>query len=243
MRSQILPYVLLSILLRIWIVHGSFDIKDVKVLKCRIAGVGLVQNSTYMFNFTTAEIVCQQLGLELATKAQVEKANSHGFETCSYGWVAEQTVVISRIHQNEKCGQNKTGVPTWSNTPNKPFHAYCFNSSDTWINSCVPEIKTTVPPIKEEQTFSSAPSLSSVSIQSYNKTQQTESQTSSAALRASQTTSKNKESATFLSRLITITTLSTEMTTVVFTNEPPEITGNQAKLKNNPVTFGGTKKI
>ncbi|KAM4617283.1 lymphatic vessel endothelial hyaluronic acid receptor 1 isoform 2-T2 [Discoglossus pictus] len=146
MTSHTFTYVLLSLLLRILIAHSSIEVKDLE--KCRIAGVVLVEpkNPKALFNFTTAESVCQQLGLQLANKTHVEKANTRGFETCKFGWVAEQTTVISRIHHNENCGRNRTGVLIWSNFPEKTFYAYCFNASDTWNNSCIPEIRTTTDP-------------------------------------------------------------------------------------------------
>ncbi|OCT82069.1 hypothetical protein XELAEV_18024577mg [Xenopus laevis] len=156
--------VLLSILLTRFVVHCVIPIKDLAHSPCRFAGVLLAESSEhkYKFNFTTAESVCRVLGLQLASKDQVEKANKYGFETCSFGWVLERIVVISRIQSNEKCGQNKTGLVPWSivNTDQK-FHAYCFNASDTWKNSCKPDPLTTLLP-----DTSMAPSSTAESVQS-----------------------------------------------------------------------------
>ncbi|CAH2325560.1 lymphatic vessel endothelial hyaluronic acid receptor 1 [Pelobates cultripes] len=145
--------VLLSVLLWISVAQCSFDIQDLNPVKCRLAGilVAVPKDNKYKFNYTTAVSVCQELGLTLASKVQVQKANRNGFETCSYGWVSDQIAVISRIQHNEKCGKNQTGVLTWSVEISKPFHAYCFNSSDMWVNSCKPEFPTTNVPTTKPQ--------------------------------------------------------------------------------------------
>ncbi|XP_068115678.1 lymphatic vessel endothelial hyaluronic acid receptor 1 isoform X2 [Hyperolius riggenbachi] len=94
-----------------------------------------------------AESTCEALGLLFASRANLEKANSFGFETCSYGWIQERYGVISRIQNNEKCGQNRTGVLSWTvQLYDTRFNAYCFNSSDLQINSCKPELMVTIPP-------------------------------------------------------------------------------------------------
>lgn len=103
-------------------------------------------------NFTEAKEACKLMGLTLASKDQVEVALKSGFETCSYGWVADQFLVIPRILPNPKCGKNGVGVLLWRNLPNKKSKAYCHNSSDTWVNSCFPEIFTTKDPIFNTQT-------------------------------------------------------------------------------------------
>ncbi|XP_062835402.1 lymphatic vessel endothelial hyaluronic acid receptor 1 [Anolis carolinensis] len=131
----------------VWIINltiqGTFLSKDIYTSKCRIAGITLVSYKNQAnFNFTEAQQVCRQLDLMLAHNSEVEKAWKHGFETCSFGWVAERYAVISRIIPNEKCGQNKTGVAIWRLPVNRKARAYCYNSSDTWVNSCIPEATT-----------------------------------------------------------------------------------------------------
>ncbi|CAI5763410.1 lymphatic vessel endothelial hyaluronic acid receptor 1 [Podarcis lilfordi] len=123
----------------------NFPLEDVKTLQCRISGITLAShvNNKGVFNFVTARQICQQLGLQLAYKSQVEEARKHGFETCSFGWIQEGYVVISRITPNEKCGRNNTGIVVWRTKHDYRAHAYCYNSSDTWINSCIPEESTT----------------------------------------------------------------------------------------------------
>ncbi|KAM4617282.1 lymphatic vessel endothelial hyaluronic acid receptor 1 isoform 1-T1 [Discoglossus pictus] len=235
MTSHTFTYVLLSLLLRILIAHSSIEVKDLE--KCRIAGVVLVEpkNPKALFNFTTAESVCQQLGLQLANKTHVEKANTRGFETCKFGWVAEQTTVISRIHHNENCGRNRTGVLIWSNFPEKTFYAYCFNASDTWNNSCIPEIRTTTDPGKTAQPSTTVQFLLNVT----NSMTTTESQTVSTTLHGLQTTSRIRDSVTFLNKLMTKATLATTMTTLATMSETTDTPPNQATLKTDPVIFGG----
>ncbi|XP_013928124.1 PREDICTED: lymphatic vessel endothelial hyaluronic acid receptor 1 isoform X1 [Thamnophis sirtalis] len=118
-------------------------LKDIRMSNCRIVGVTLVVDTANInFNFAEAEPVCRQLGLMLAHKSKIEAALKHGFETCSFGWVAEGYVVIPRITPNEKCGKNKTGIAIWRMDVEKKARVYCYNSSDTWINSCIPEEST-----------------------------------------------------------------------------------------------------
>ncbi|XP_029438526.1 lymphatic vessel endothelial hyaluronic acid receptor 1 [Rhinatrema bivittatum] len=138
------PFVLLLLGNMICVAQSFFSEKDLEIPECRTNGVSLLRvNTTYLFNFSTAEAVCKLVGLNLASTMQVSKAHQDGYETCSYGWVSDLVSVISRLQPNPKCGQNKTGVVPWNAPPSKLFHAYCFNSSDIWINSCKPDITTT----------------------------------------------------------------------------------------------------
>ncbi|KAG8524254.1 Lymphatic vessel endothelial hyaluronic acid receptor 1 [Galemys pyrenaicus] len=117
-------------------------------------GVTLVtaKNTAQQMNLTEANKACRLLGLTLASKDQVEAARKNGFETCSYGWVEDKVLVIPRIFANPKCGKNGVGVLVWRSLISKKSSAYCYNSSDTWINSCIPEIITTQGPSLEIQT-------------------------------------------------------------------------------------------
>ncbi|KAM7086832.1 lymphatic vessel endothelial hyaluronic acid receptor 1 [Molossus nigricans] len=149
---------LVLLLTSIWttrlLVQGSLGVQELSVsVPCRIKGVTLVEKKTpEQLNFTEANEACKLLGLTLASKDQIEVALKSGFETCSYGWVADQILVIPRILPNPKCGKNGVGVLLWRNLPNKKSKAYCYNSSDTWANSCLPEIFTTEDPIFNTQT-------------------------------------------------------------------------------------------
>ncbi|XP_073434492.1 lymphatic vessel endothelial hyaluronic acid receptor 1 isoform X2 [Dendrobates tinctorius] len=174
---------------------------DLTQSKCRIAGVVLVENQdrSQKFNYTMAESACQELGLQLASKAQVEKAKGYGYETCSYGWVSEQVGVIPRIQNNENCGRNKTGVLTWKVDLNKMFFsAYCFNESDIRINSCKPGLMVTQPP------------SSSAAVPTSGSTMVTQLTSSSAAVPTSEST-------------MTSTSLKTETQTEPRATSPPPV--------------------
>ncbi|XP_062317733.1 lymphatic vessel endothelial hyaluronic receptor 1b [Osmerus eperlanus] len=97
----------------------------------------------YAFNMSQAQAVCLFLNATIATKAQVEKALQHGLETCKFGWIHEQIVVIPRIRRNVKCGQNKTGVVPWNVPGNKIFSAFCYKPEETPTTPEVPATKST----------------------------------------------------------------------------------------------------
>ncbi|KAM6172435.1 lymphatic vessel endothelial hyaluronic acid receptor 1 [Erethizon dorsatum] len=134
-------------------VQGSVRVQELVATSCRIMGVTLVNKKIEpQLNFTEAQEACKLLGLTLASKAQVEAALLSGFETCSYGWVAEKYPVIPRINQNPKCGRNGKGILIWKAKAHQKFRAYCHNSSDIWVNSCIPEIITTVDSLLDFET-------------------------------------------------------------------------------------------
>ncbi|OCT83626.1 lymphatic vessel endothelial hyaluronic acid receptor 1 [Xenopus laevis] len=238
--------VLLPILLAHSVAQGVITSKDIAHLPCRIAGVLLAKSSDHkhIFNFTAAESVCHVLGLQLASKDQVEKANKYGFETCSFGWVSEQFAVISRIQPNEKCGQNKTGLLSWmSVNPAKVFHAYCFNASDTWKNSCKPDPLTTtlpdtsmapstsvVPSTAMAPSTSVAPSITAESAQS--STDDTTLKTIS-ILNTSMSTQGYMKTTTFRPPFTT-----TQLTST-FANDPVEESTNKPAAVNAKESFGG----
>ncbi|KAJ8777587.1 hypothetical protein J1605_014240 [Eschrichtius robustus] len=126
---------LVLLLASIWttslLVQGSLRTEELSISgPCRIMGVTLVNKRTHrQLNFTEAQEACRLVGLTLASKEQVEAAWKFGFETCSYGWVKNQFVVIPRIIQNPKCGKNGVGVLIWRSSLNQQHRAYCHNSS------------------------------------------------------------------------------------------------------------------
>ncbi|CAH6792957.1 lymphatic vessel endothelial hyaluronic acid receptor 1 [Phodopus roborovskii] len=133
--------------------QGAIQVQELSTSICRYMGVALVyRKANTQMNFTEAEEACKVLGLTLASKDQVVAAQKSGFETCSYGWVGERISVIPRILSNPKCGKNGQGVLIWNAVPSSKFKAYCHNSSDTWVNSCIPEIITTFNPMLDTQT-------------------------------------------------------------------------------------------
>ncbi|XP_017333365.1 lymphatic vessel endothelial hyaluronic acid receptor 1a [Ictalurus punctatus] len=95
--------------------------------------VGVFQASLsgdYAFNASVARDVCEQLGVGMANKAQLNKALALGFETCRFGWTDEQVAVIPRILPKDTCGKGRVGLITWRTLPSYKFDVYCFNSTD-----------------------------------------------------------------------------------------------------------------
>ncbi|OWK18181.1 LYVE1 [Cervus elaphus hippelaphus] len=114
------------------LVQGSLRSEELIVSgPCRIMGVTLVTKKTQpLLNFTEAQEACRLMGLTLASQDQVEEARKFGFETCSYGWVKNQFVVIPRIISNPKCGKSGVGVVIWRSSLSSRHRAYCHNSSE-----------------------------------------------------------------------------------------------------------------
>ncbi|XP_008067473.1 lymphatic vessel endothelial hyaluronic acid receptor 1 [Carlito syrichta] len=156
---------LVLLLASIWttrlLAQSSFRVEELSTLgPCRIMGITLVNKKVNpQLNFTEAKEACKVLGLTLASRDQVEAALKAGFETCSYGWVGDGFLVIPRILPNLKCGKNGTGILVWRVPFNKLYAAYCYNSSDTWINSCAPESITTNEPLFNIQIVTQATEL------------------------------------------------------------------------------------
>ncbi|XP_054438791.1 lymphatic vessel endothelial hyaluronic acid receptor 1 [Pteronotus mesoamericanus] len=228
-------YSLVLLLASIWtarlLVQGSLQVQELSVsVVCRIMGVTLVdKNAPSHLNFTEAQEACRLLGLTLASKDQVEAAWKSGFETCSYGWVSDQFLVIPRIFANPKCGRNGVGVLVWRNSISKGYKAFCYNSSDTWINSCIPEITTTKDPIFDTQNATyTTEMIGSDNIHSALSTGVTYS-TKPAPVLASTAPRKKK--------LICITEVFMETTTT--STETESHVGYKAAFKNEGVGFGG----
>ncbi|XP_041839573.1 lymphatic vessel endothelial hyaluronic acid receptor 1a [Melanotaenia boesemani] len=85
----------------------------------------------YAFNASEARTLCQSLGLNIASKAQVEEALRRGLETCRFGWIDEHFAVIPRIHALANCGNNQIGLVSWRTPVTKKFDVFCFNESDS----------------------------------------------------------------------------------------------------------------
>ncbi|KAK7169821.1 hypothetical protein R3I94_000148 [Phoxinus phoxinus] len=110
----------------------TFDIQLVKVNpKQAISGVTQITiGSEYALNALAARDLCERLGLTIASKAQVTEAQTHGLETCRFGWIDEQIAVVPRVQVKAHCGSGKTGIVVWRADPNKEFDVFCFNSTD-----------------------------------------------------------------------------------------------------------------
>ncbi|NXP81910.1 LYVE1 protein, partial [Ramphastos sulfuratus] len=181
-------------------------------------------------NFSEASNACNQLNLQLASKDQVDKALKHGFETCSYGWVKDEFVVIPRIISNKKCGKGNVGLVQWNAEPFRTFKVYCFNSSDVQINSCKPDPTTTIPPS----------SSASIDLTTYLGSDLTENITAVPNVTESEQPTKTRK---FRVICVTETILPTEGTT---TERPEEVSAidspnrtSRAAFKNDSVVFGG----
>ncbi|XP_061599003.1 lymphatic vessel endothelial hyaluronic acid receptor 1a [Cololabis saira] len=84
----------------------------------------------YAFNASEARRLCQSLGLNIASRAEVEDALRRGLETCRFGWIDEHFAVIPRIHALANCGQKQIGLVPWRAPVSQQFDVFCFNESD-----------------------------------------------------------------------------------------------------------------
>uniref|UniRef100_A0A3Q4H160 Lymphatic vessel endothelial hyaluronic acid receptor 1-like n=1 Tax=Neolamprologus brichardi TaxID=32507 RepID=A0A3Q4H160_NEOBR len=114
------------------------DIRNLRVFpgfNQSIAGVMLVTSLNelnqpkYAFNASEARRLCWSLGLNIASKAQVQKALSRGLETCRFGWIDEHFAVIPRINPIPSCGRNKSGLVPWRASVKQKFDVFCFNET------------------------------------------------------------------------------------------------------------------
>ncbi|XP_007953340.1 lymphatic vessel endothelial hyaluronic acid receptor 1 [Orycteropus afer afer] len=217
-----------------FLVQGSLRVDEISIAgPCRIMGTNLVgRKAKEQLNFTEAKEACRLLGLTLASKTQVETARKFGFETCSYGWVEDgSSVVIPRIVSNPKCGKNGVGVLAWKVSPHQRFRAYCHNSSDIWINSCLPEIITN-DPILNPQTSTYATEIN-VSDSTYATSPPSSAPVlTTAPARASTSTSRKR-------KLICVTEVLMETSTMGTSTESDSYIGSKAAFKNEAAEFGG----
>ncbi|TSK38518.1 Lymphatic vessel endothelial hyaluronic acid receptor 1 [Bagarius yarrelli] len=131
MRSRVCSA--LCSLLSLVLCTVSLDLNQIQVYPENggTSGVFIVRlrNQPYSFNATTAVGVCTSLGVNIASRAQVETAQRNGLQTCRYGWVEENIAVIPRTEGNPNCGQNKVGIMTWVTSPERLFDVFCYNST------------------------------------------------------------------------------------------------------------------
>ncbi|XP_011751512.1 lymphatic vessel endothelial hyaluronic acid receptor 1 [Macaca nemestrina] len=228
---------LVLLLVSIWttrlLVQGSLHAEELSIqVSCRIMGITLVsKKANPQLNFTEAKEACRLLGLTLASKDQVETAWKASFETCSYGWIGDGFVVISRISPNPKCGKNGVGVLIWKVAVNRQFAAYCYNSSDTWTNSCIPEIITTKDPIFNTQTATHTTEFI-VSDSTYSVASPYSTAPAPTTTPAPASTSIPRRK-----KLICITEVFMETSTMSTETEP--FVENKAAFKNEAAGFGG----
>lgn len=117
--------------------HDPTKIRVFPALNRSIAGVFQVSyvnkwnQVDYAFNASVARSLCLSLGVNIASKAQVQQALRRGLETCRFGWTDENLAVIPRIRPQFNCGQNQTGLVNWRADVTKKFDVFCFNESDS----------------------------------------------------------------------------------------------------------------
>ncbi|XP_008584943.1 PREDICTED: lymphatic vessel endothelial hyaluronic acid receptor 1 [Galeopterus variegatus] len=228
---------LVLLLVSIWttrlLVQGSLHVQELSIsVPCRFMGVTFVNKKVdQQLNFTEAKEACRLLGLTLASKDQVEAARISGFETCRYGWVEEGFSVIPRISSNPNCGKSGVGVVIWRARLSQRFGVYCHNSSDTWVNSCSPEIITTIDPIFNTQTTTHTIEFT-VSDSTYSASSPYSSTPARAIppARASTSTPRRKKLICITEDFIETSTVSTETESYI---------ENTAAFKNEAAGFGG----
>ncbi|KAL3065496.1 hypothetical protein OYC64_015630 [Pagothenia borchgrevinki] len=101
-------------------VAGVFQVSDLNYLN----------QPQYSYNASDARSLCLSLGVNIASKAQVEEALTRGLETCRYGWIDEHLAVIPRVKALLNCGKNNTGLVTWRVHVTRKLDVFCFNESD-----------------------------------------------------------------------------------------------------------------
>uniref|UniRef100_A0A8D0NBW7 Lymphatic vessel endothelial hyaluronic acid receptor 1 n=1 Tax=Sus scrofa TaxID=9823 RepID=A0A8D0NBW7_PIG len=232
---------LLLLLASLWttrlLVQGALRTEELSISgPCRIMGVTLVNKNTQsQLNFTEAQEACRLVGLTLASKDQVEAARKSGFETCSYGWVKDQFLVIPRIYPNPKCGKNGKGVLVWRHSLSQKFKAYCHNSSDTRTNSCIPEIIPTNDPTFNTNT---APYTTEMTVNDRTSSSSTDRPSSSVMSTVATTSLPLATTSTPRKRkLICITEAFMETSTI--STETELYIENRTAFKNEAVGFGG----
>lgn len=119
----------------------------------QVSYINDLNQSQYAFNASDARKLCLTLGLNIASKAQVEKALRRGLETCRFGWIDEHLAVVPRIKALSNCGKNGTGLVTWRAAVTQKFDVFCFNESDDTA-----QLMDTTTQLPSESAYSTSPS-------------------------------------------------------------------------------------
>ncbi|KAM9366634.1 lymphatic vessel endothelial hyaluronic acid receptor 1a [Symphorus nematophorus] len=96
----------------------------------QVSSLNYHMQPVYAFNASEARRLCLSLGVNIASKAQLNEALARGFETCRFGWIDEHFAVVPRRNALYNCGQNQTGLVPWRASVTKKFDVFCFNESD-----------------------------------------------------------------------------------------------------------------
>ncbi|KAK1161792.1 aggrecan core protein-like [Acipenser oxyrinchus oxyrinchus] len=71
---------------------------------------GVFESSIMTYNYTQSREYCLSQNATLATLEQVTRAQNTSFQTCRYGWVKEQQIILVRTTASKSCGSNHIGI-------------------------------------------------------------------------------------------------------------------------------------
>ncbi|XP_039595963.1 lymphatic vessel endothelial hyaluronic acid receptor 1-like isoform X4 [Polypterus senegalus] len=126
----------------------SDDLKDV-IMGCSYMGVFHVERGQYQLTYDQADGLCQALGVVLANEEQLKVAHQNNFQTCRYGWIDNETVLITQLDSKKVCLPGKIGSFIITNKTEK-YDAFCFNATETKPINCA--TRTLVPTSPEPWT-------------------------------------------------------------------------------------------
>uniref|UniRef100_A0A8C9X3Z3 Lymphatic vessel endothelial hyaluronic receptor 1a n=1 Tax=Sander lucioperca TaxID=283035 RepID=A0A8C9X3Z3_SANLU len=127
-------------------IAGVFQVSDLNDLN----------QPQYGFNASEARRLCSALGVNIASKAQVQDALTRGLETCRFGWIDEHFAVIPRIKALSNCGKSQTGLVTWRTSVTQKFDVP-LNSRDYSQQTQSPSKAATSTRTTQSTTSSSTP--------------------------------------------------------------------------------------
>ncbi|XP_041917185.1 cell surface glycoprotein 1 [Alosa sapidissima] len=115
----------------------SPDASQVEYRSCSYAGVFHVRvSSNYSLTSQQADELCQSLYSSLATEDQIREAYSKGLDTCRYGWINDERMLMLQHELQPDCPSNGTGVMFLADTPESLSDAYCYDASVTLDLDC-----------------------------------------------------------------------------------------------------------
>ncbi|KAK1159703.1 aggrecan core protein-like [Acipenser oxyrinchus oxyrinchus] len=71
---------------------------------------GVFESNSTTYNYTQSREYCLSQNATLATLEQVTRAQNTSFQTCRFGWVEEQQIILARTTANKSCGSNHIGI-------------------------------------------------------------------------------------------------------------------------------------
>ncbi|XP_062405161.1 CD44 antigen [Sardina pilchardus] len=115
----------------------SPDASQVEYRSCSYAGVFHVRvSSNYSLTSQQADELCQSLFSSLATEDQIREAYSKGLDTCRYGWINDERILMLQRELQPDCPSNGTGVIFLADTPESISDAYCYDPAVTSELDC-----------------------------------------------------------------------------------------------------------